>query len=131
MSVGGLVIVGAVLVRLPADYFSESRSCRFWTNAHPVLRWTGVIVKNVLAAAVSLGLILRYAGRIVIEVDGAQHLSNADAYRRDRRKDRLLQQNAYLVLRFLAEDVSKDLDSVLDSILRSVAGRHRESAKGR
>ena len=29
------------------------------------------------------------------------------AYRRDRRKDRLLQQNGYLVVRFLAEDLGK------------------------
>jgi len=63
--------------------------------------------------------------RLVIELDGEQHLSNAEAYRRDRRKDRLLQQNGYLVLRFLAEDLGKDLDGVLDSILQSVAGRQR------
>ena len=37
--------------------------------------------------------------RIVVEVDGAQHLSDADAYRRDRRKDRVPQENGYLVLR--------------------------------
>ena len=61
--------------------------------------------------------------RIVLEVDGAQHLSDADAYRRDRRKDRLLQQHGYLILRFLAEDVAKDLDGVLDSILQSLVGR--------
>ena len=63
--------------------------------------------------------------RIAIELDGSQHLSDAEAYRRDRRKDRLLQQNGYLVLRFLAEDVGKDLDGVLDSILQSLAGRDR------
>jgi very-short-patch-repair endonuclease len=63
--------------------------------------------------------------RIAIELDGSQHLSDAEAYRRDRRKDRLLQQNGYLVLRFLAEDVAKDLDGVLDSILQSLAGRER------
>jgi superfamily II DNA or RNA helicase/very-short-patch-repair endonuclease len=63
--------------------------------------------------------------RIAIELDGSQHLSDAEAYRRDRRKDRLLQQNGYLVLRFLAEDVGKDLDAVLDSILQSLAGRDR------
>src|SRR5947208_4707821 len=63
--------------------------------------------------------------RIAIELDGSQHLSDAEAYRRDRRKDRLLQQNGYLVLRFLAEDVGKDLDGVLDSILQSLAGRER------
>jgi very-short-patch-repair endonuclease len=53
--------------------------------------------------------------RIAIELDGSQHLSDAEAYRRDRRKDRLLQQNGYLVLRFLAEDLGKDLDGVLDA----------------
>ena len=63
--------------------------------------------------------------RIVVELDGAQHLSDAEAYRRDRRKDRLLQQNGYLVLRFLAEDIGKVLDSVLDSILQCLAGRER------
>jgi len=63
--------------------------------------------------------------RIAIGLDGSQHLSDAEAYRRDRRKDRLLQQNGYLVLRFLAEDVGKDLDAVLDSILQSLAGRKR------
>ena len=67
--------------------------------------------------------------RIALEVDGAQHLSDAETYRRDRRKDRLLQQNGYLVLRFLAEDVAKDLDSVLDSILQSLAGRERLGSK--
>jgi very-short-patch-repair endonuclease len=35
-------------------------------------------------------------------------------------KDRLLQENGYLVLRFLATDVGKDLESVLDAILHAV-----------
>ena len=63
--------------------------------------------------------------RIAFEVDGPQHLSDPETYRRDRRKDRLLQQNGYLVLRFLAEDAVKDLGSVLDSILQSLTGRAR------
>jgi len=58
--------------------------------------------------------------RLVIELDGAQHLADAEAYRRDRRKDALLQQNQYLVLRFLAEDAAKRLDYVLDSILAAL-----------
>jgi very-short-patch-repair endonuclease len=62
---------------------------------------------------------------VVIEVDGAQHLVDPVAYRRDRRKDQLLQENGYLVLRFLAEDVAKDLDSVLDGILRSLSSRRK------
>ena len=65
--------------------------------------------------------------RIVVEVDGEQHLSDANAYRRDRRKDRLLQENDYMVLRFLAEDLAKDLDGVLDAVLRALTRHHRTS----
>ena len=61
--------------------------------------------------------------RIAIEIDGKQHLSDANAYRRDRRKDMLLQENGYIVLRFLAEDIGKYLDDVLDCILRALAMR--------
>jgi superfamily II DNA or RNA helicase/very-short-patch-repair endonuclease len=63
--------------------------------------------------------------RIAIELDGGQHLGDADAYRRDRRKDALLQENGYLILRFLAEDVGKHLDRVLDAILRALS--HQEA----
>ncbi|MCP4450960.1 MAG: DUF559 domain-containing protein, partial [Planctomycetes bacterium] len=63
-------------------------------------------------------------GRVAIELDGSQHLANPEAYRRDRRKDVRLQENDYIVLRFLAEDLGKDLDTVLDTILRTVT-RHR------
>jgi len=65
--------------------------------------------------------------RLAIELDGGQHLADPVAYRRDRRKDQLLQENGYFVLRFLAEDVGKDLDAVLDATLRVLA-RHRRSA---
>ncbi len=61
--------------------------------------------------------------RIAVELDGPQHLGDANAYRRDRRKDLLLQEHGYLVLRFLAEDVGRELDAVLDNILRAVARR--------
>jgi len=61
--------------------------------------------------------------RLAVELDGPQHLSDPDAYRRDRRKDALLQENGYFVLRFLAEDVGKRLDHVLDAILRALVKR--------
>jgi very-short-patch-repair endonuclease len=61
--------------------------------------------------------------RIAIEIDGAQHLDDPQAYRRDRRKDLLLQENGYIVLRFLASDVSSRLDDVIDAIIRTVVHR--------
>ena len=60
---------------------------------------------------------------LVLELDGAQHLADPAAYRRDRRKDALLQENGYYVLRFLAEDLARDLNEVLDTILRTLARR--------
>ncbi|MCC6392953.1 MAG: DEAD/DEAH box helicase family protein [Bryobacterales bacterium] len=62
---------------------------------------------------------------VAIEVDGPQHLGDPVAYRRDRRKDQLLQENGYLVLRFLAGDVAKDLNAVLDAILRVFTNRRQ------
>ena len=62
---------------------------------------------------------------VAVELDGAQHLADADAYRRDRRKDLLLQENGYFVLRFLAEDVGTHIEDVLDAILRTLVHRQR------
>jgi len=61
--------------------------------------------------------------RLVIELDGPQHLADEDAWRRDRRKDALLQRHGYFVLRFLAGDAGKHLDRVLDSILEVLTAR--------
>src|SRR5437762_11551839 len=63
--------------------------------------------------------------RVVVEIDGGQHLADP---RRDRRKDQLLQENGYLVLRYLAEDLAKELDSVLDAILRALSARRNTAA---
>lgn len=60
---------------------------------------------------------------VVIEIDGMQHLASKEAYRTDRRKDLLLQEAGYMVLRFLAEDISKNLDMVLDAVLRVLQKR--------
>jgi hypothetical protein len=61
--------------------------------------------------------------RVAVELDGAQHLADPAAYRRDRRKDQLLQENGYLVLRFLAQDVGRELDLVLDTISKAISNR--------
>ena len=69
------------------------------------------------------------SARLVIELDGAQHLADPEAYRRDRRKDVALLERGYFVLRFLAEDVGKHLDEVLDGILRALAHQSRTTAQ--
>jgi len=63
-----------------------------------------------------------------IELDGAQHLNSVDAYRRDRRKDLLLQENGYIVLRFLTNDLGRHLDNVLDTILRILQSRQKNES---
>jgi very-short-patch-repair endonuclease len=68
--------------------------------------------------------------RIAIELDGDQHLADPQAYRRDRRKDLLLQEYGCLVLRFLAQDVGTDLERVLDTILRGLARQPRVPSSG-
>ncbi len=60
---------------------------------------------------------------VAVEFDGAQHLADSVAYRRDRRKDQVLQENGCLVPRFLAEGVDRELDVVLDAILRALSHR--------
>lgn len=57
-------------------------------------------------------------GKLVVELDGPRHLGDPDAYRRDREKDLRLQQNGYMVVRFLATDLTEHLNEVLDTILR-------------
>ena len=45
--------------------------------------------------------------RVVVEINGGQHLADPVASRRDRRKDQLLQENGYLVLRYLVRGPSQ------------------------
>lgn len=76
--------------------------------------------------AVEVDLLSR-ACAIAIEVDGYHHFRDAERYRRDRRKDTLLQRHGHLVLRFLAIDVVERLDEVLDVVLSTV--RERKSLR--
>ncbi len=62
---------------------------------------------------------------IAIEIDGYHHFKDADAYRRDRRKDAELQLHGYVVLRFLADDVVSRLEDILETILAVVRSRTR------
>jgi hypothetical protein len=62
---------------------------------------------------------------LCIEVDGPHHFLGAFAYRRDRRKDALLQRNEIWLIRVLAEDVVNRREEVLDFVLETVRARRR------
>jgi very-short-patch-repair endonuclease len=61
--------------------------------------------------------------RIAIEIDGYHHFGDLDAYRRDRRKDLLLQTQGLLVIRVLAEDVMRDPRPAITEVCRAIAAR--------
>ena len=61
--------------------------------------------------------------RVAVEVDGFFHFRDDDAYRRDRRKDFLLQREGYFVVRVLAEDVASSLNEVLATVHEAIAFR--------
>jgi very-short-patch-repair endonuclease len=65
---------------------------------------------------------------LAVEIDGYYHFRDADAYRRDRRKDIKLQRHGYLVVRILAGDVVRRLEEVLDQILAVVDARRHQVA---
>ena len=61
--------------------------------------------------------LLSESKHLAIEIDGEFHFASPENYRRDRRKDYLLQNAGFFVMRFLAEDVVKRLDSVFTEIV--------------
>lgn len=68
--------------------------------------------------------------RLCIEVDGPHHFVDADAYRRDRRKDALVQRHGLWMIRLLAEDVVHRIDDVRDHVLTAVRARRGQEREG-
>jgi hypothetical protein len=63
---------------------------------------------------------------IAIEVDGYFHFQDKEAYRRDRAKDWLMQRQGMAVLRFLAEDVTERLESIVERVIEVVQLRQAQ-----
>ncbi|MGH7314389.1 MAG: hypothetical protein ACREJV_14525 [Candidatus Rokuibacteriota bacterium] len=62
-TIGSLLLVGFLLVKLPATYFQEFHSRDVWVDRHPVLRLTARSGKNVLGAIlVVVGTIMALPG---------------------------------------------------------------------
>ncbi len=60
---------------------------------------------------------------IAVEIDGVHHFSDPECYRRDRRKDVLLQTQGLFVIRLLAEDVMRDVRSSVNVVCQALAYR--------
>jgi hypothetical protein len=45
---GSTVVVAWLVIRLPATYFCDAYPRDVWGDRHPVLRWTGLLLKNLL-----------------------------------------------------------------------------------
>jgi very-short-patch-repair endonuclease len=74
------------------------------------------------STAAEVDLLAREDG-IAIEIDGYHHFTDAENYRRDRRKDLLLQTQGLIVIRVLAEDVIKDARDGVDVVCQALAYR--------
>ena len=59
---------------------------------------------------------ISFEKRIIIELDGGQH---ADQKREDQKRDKLLSENGFTVLRFWNNHVLKDINAVLEMIRRN------------
>jgi very-short-patch-repair endonuclease len=79
--------------------------------------WNGSLEVDLLAHSV----------RVALEIDGFFHFQDLEAYRRDRRRDVLLQRAGYLIIRCLADDVVSRLEEIMHTIISAVRQRRERS----
>ena len=56
-------------------------------------------------------------GRLIVELDGSQHLDNPE---HDQRRDRYLKSQGFQVIRFTNDKVFTDMEAVLEAILNAL-----------
>lgn len=60
---GSIALVSFMLVRIPANYFHSEHDRAFWTDRHRAVRWSGMIMKNVIGAIlIVLGIVMSLPG---------------------------------------------------------------------
>lgn len=93
-------------------------------------RWNHTLAPGPLEPALRVDLLWE-SERCIVEIDGPEHAAAA-RYAADRRRDRVLQQMGYAVLRFTNEDVRADLERVAGEIAAYLAGaRGRAGTMGK
>jgi len=108
------------------DDLARSRAERYLferLQAHPEttqqFEINGVLAVGGCHRALEVDLLARGV-RVAVEIDGYFHFQDLEAYRRDRRKDVLLQRAGYFVVRCLADDVMSRLEEIVETILAAV-----------
>lgn len=99
---------------------TPSTAGRFELNGYLSIRFGDV--------ACEVDLLSRQDG-IAIEIDGVHHFADPDRYRRDRKKDLLLQTHGFVVVRLLAEDVMRDVRTSVTAVCQALAYRLEERAR--
>ena len=90
-----MLVIGVLLVNLPATFFLDSHSREFWEDRHPALKWTARIAKNLLGLLViafgvllslpgvpGQGLLTILVGIILLDFPGKRRLERAIVSRR-------------------------------------------------
>jgi hypothetical protein len=90
--------------------------------------WNQTYQARPLESPVRLDLLWR-AERCVVEFDGPEHLEPL-RYEADRRRDRFLQQDGFVVVRFTNDQVARDLAAVVSQIEQLVIARRRATLEG-
>lgn len=58
-----LAIVSVVMVKIPADYFQQGKPHKLWADKPQIVRYLGIIGKNLLGVAlVAVGIVLSLPG---------------------------------------------------------------------
>lgn len=85
--VGSLIAIPFVLIRLPPQYFDERYPRTWMQERHPVLRWIGLVLKNVvgvvfLLAGIAMlflpgqGVLTMLIGISLMDFPGKRHLES-------------------------------------------------------
>jgi hypothetical protein len=57
------LVVSVIMVKIPANYFHSDYEHHFLTDKHPVLRWTVIVLKNIVGVILILvGIVMTFPG---------------------------------------------------------------------
>jgi very-short-patch-repair endonuclease len=122
--------VGVPAVKLHREIRNRSRSFRADMTPHERKLWFKLRELNRLGYHFRRQVpfqtyfldFVEHGAKLVIELDGSQH-GQAEHVRKDERRDAILRNEGYLVLRFWNHEVDGDPNAIMDTIVRHLRER--------